>query len=157
MAFTLIETQQGTALQYGSVPVTLGTLTEWRTMYYAPIQNVQTGDLIQIFGEGQGRNDLGYNVEFAQIVEIKTLGQMSGGQEPVNGIYQSPINGWDIVPAEHYGRFSKVASWISDSNYDLLYATIRIRCRSTGAKPNNYIVMQPGQGLIFMNHYSQAA
>lgn len=155
MSFILKDSKKADLIQFGSVPVTLGKGSEWRTIYYTSMQNIKAGDLIQVFGEGQGRNDLNYNVELAQIVEIKTLSQMSDGQEPVNGIYQSAINGWNIVPDEHYGRFSKMAAWFADSNYDVLYATLRIRCRSNEAKPNNYIVIQESQGCMFVNHYSQ--
>lgn len=140
-------------IQFSEVPVTLGTGNEWRSVYTVQIENVQKGDLIQAFGEGQARNDLGYNIELAQIVEFKTKEQILDGTENVNGVYQSPINGWNIVPAEHYGRFSKMASWIADDDYDVIYAVLRIRCRSTGAHPDHKIDIQAGQGMFFVNQY----
>lgn len=140
-------------IQFAQVPVTLGTGMGWRSIYVLEIENVKKGDLIQAFGEGQARNDLGYNVELAQIIEFKTKDQIIDGTEKLNGIYISPINGWNIVPAEHYGRFSKMASWIADDDYNLVYAVLRIRCASTGARPGHKIDIQPNQGHFWINQY----
>lgn len=137
------------------IPVTNANGSEWRTIYNISVEHVKKGDMLQVFGEGQARNDLGYNVELAQIIEIKTRQQISDGNETINRIFQSPINGWNIAPAVHYGRFSKMASWTSDNDYNQLYIMLRLRCKSTGAQNGHIIEIQPTQGNLFVNHFSK--
>lgn len=147
----MIHSEITTFVHYEQIPVTLGNFSEWRSVYFLPINDVKKGDLIQVFGEGEARNDMGYNIELAQVIEIRNT--VSGGQEPLGGVYTGPINGWNITPDAHYGRFSKVGSWVANNDYPILYAVLRLRCRSTDAQNYHYVQVLPNQGLMFFNHY----
>lgn len=140
-----LKTQQ---IQFNQVPVTLGTETQWRSIYYLTLNDIKTGDHFEFYAEGQIRNDLGYNIELAQVFEIKS--HVSGGKEPLDGLYQGPINGWNVDPVMHYGRFSKGDIWMADKDYPVLYFLMRLRCRSTGAMPSDYVTVNAGQGLMYL-------
>jgi len=142
-----MQSARTTTIQFAQVPVTLGSGTEWRSIYFLPLNNVISGDQFMIYSEGQIRNDLGYNLELAQILEIKTT--VSGGAEPVDGIFQGPINGWNVDSTMHYGRFSKSDIFTATNNYDVLYLVSRIRCRSTSAVSGNSVTVNLGQGCMY--------
>jgi len=89
---------------------------------------------------------VGVNPE-SQILEIKTT--VSGGAEPVDGIFQGPINGWNVDSTMHYGRFSKSDIFTATNNYDVLYLVSRIRCRSTSAVSGNSVKVNLGQGCMY--------
>lgn len=142
-----METGRTTTIQFAQIPVTLGSATEWRTIYFIPIDNVKSGEKIQVHHEGQFRNDLGYNLELAQIIELRT--SVSGGAEPQDAAIHSPINGWDVDPTMHYGRWSQEDLFTIDQDYPVLYLCGRVRCRSTAAQPGNSVAVQDGQGVMF--------
>lgn len=143
MATTLLTTTQ---IHFSAVPVTQGHVTEWRTIFFQPIE-VEAGDLIEIYTEGQVRNDLGYNVELAQLIEIKA--SVYGGAEPVEGPIQGPINGWNITPGAHYGRFSKEFKYIAQIAGEF-YVCARLRARSTGARSGHILSVQANQGMMYV-------
>lgn len=154
MQLILTDVQSGSAEQFAAVPVTLGTATEWRSIYYVTYSNIVQGEVFEIHGEGQLRNDLNYNVELAQTLEVKTPNQIGGGTEPLNGEYIDVINGWDWDTTVHYGRYYKDAVFIANQNYPILYFVTRVRCRSTGAKPNDAVTVNIGQGKTYVKRYS---
>jgi hypothetical protein len=135
--------------QFDSVPVTQGNIAQWRTIYYVTLQNIKSGDAFLLHCEGQVRNDLGYNLELAQVIEIKE--QSEGGTEPLNGIFISPGNGWNVNTQMHYGRFSKTDLYIAEKDYPFLIAACRVRFRSDAAKNNNFVIVNKGQGYMFFD------
>lgn len=140
--------QQTNEIQFTSIPVTLGTETQWRSVYFLPINELKKGEVLQIYSEGQVQNDLNYNVELAQAIEFRT--SVSGGKEPLNNSpYTSPINGWDFDSKIHYGRFSKSDSWVVDQDYEVLYLVMRLRFRSTNAHAGDQIKVNSNQGLMY--------
>ena len=121
MAYILEDTQRTEIIQFAHVPVTLGSVTEWRSIYYLPINNVKVGELIQVYSEGQARNDLNYNIELAQTIEFRT--EVVNGKEPIGSPigFTSPINGWDFDTTVHYARFNKQESWVAPQSYPRIY------------------------------------
>ena len=151
LSMLFLKTQE---MQFNQVPVTLGTETQWRSIYYLAVKDVRQGDHFEFYSEGQIRNDLGYNIELAQVFEIKS--NVNGGCEPLEGVYVGPINGWNVDPIMHYGRFSKSDLWMSDKDYPVLYFLIRLRCRSTGALPGDFVTVNAGQGLMYLIKYNMS-
>ncbi len=149
--FDLIHHDITNFVHYQEVPVTLGAFSEWRSVYVIPINDVKKGDLVQAFAEGEARNDLGYNVEIVQVVEIKH--KKESGKEPLGGVYTSPVNGWNITANSHYGRFTKTAAWVANSDYPVVYVTLRVRFRSSNALSNQSVHILPHQGMMFVNQY----
>lgn len=140
--------------QFAQVPVTLGNVSEWRSIYFIPISNVKKDDILQIFAEGQVVNNLGYNVELGQIITIQS--NVFGGTEDITipeVINASPVNGWNISANTHYGRFSKVHSYKVEEDRNVLYIMLRLRARSTGAISGHALSVNLGQGQMFVNMF----
>lgn len=139
-------------IQFAQVPVTLGTATEWRTIYFLTLNNVLAGESYLIHGEGQVRNDLGYNIELAQIITAQT--SVAGGTEVVSGnpsvISSTPINGWNVDPTMHYGRFLKDMLFCPAQDYPTIYICMRVRCRSSSAGANHAVTVNDGQGMLYL-------
>ena len=154
MNLILTDTQRTTTEHFGTIPVTLGTTEQWVSIYYLPILNLVAGEVIQMYGEAQVRNDLGINIEYGQCLELRT--SVSGGQEPLGtpGGFTGVINGWNITPDMHYGRASKGDSYLVPADVAALYLVLRLRCRSTGALPGNTVTVNIGQGVLYYNRFT---
>ena len=154
MQYLLTDVQKTETIQFAQVPVTLGTVTNWVSIYYLPIFNLLQGEIIEIYSEGQVANNLNYNIELAQCLELRT--SVSGGLEPLGtpGGYTGVINGWDFDTTVHYGRFSKSDIYVVPVATPQLYLVMRLRCRSTGAHPGDEILVDDGQGLMFYKRFT---
>ena len=155
MNLILSDMQSTQTIQFSAVPVTLGTVSDWYSIYYLPIYNLIAGEIIEIYAEGQVANNLNYDVELAQCLELRT--SVSGGTEPLGspGGYTGVINGWDFSTSEnHYGRFSKGDCYLVPANIAEYYLVMRLRCRSTGALPGNAVTVDAGQGLMYYKRFT---
>lgn len=116
------------------------------------IDNLQTGDVLDVYAEAQARNDLGYNVEFAQALQARDC--VSGSFPPSynNDLWADligPINGWNIVPAAHYGRASKAYVYTVPAGRTCLSIELRLRARSSSTSGGVVnLAIQQSQGLI---------
>lgn len=137
---------RSTSEAFGAIPITTQAYSEWRTVYCALVADVCAGDTFTVYGEGQVRNDAGINVELAQAISV--VPAVYGGAEALSGLLASPVNGWNITPDTHYGRFSKGGSFISPQDYPLLYFCLRVRARSSGATGAQALTVNAGQGFL---------
>ena len=60
MNLILTDMQSTQTIQFSSVPVTLGTVDDWYSIYYLPIYNLLAGEIIDIYADGQVANNLNF-------------------------------------------------------------------------------------------------
>ncbi len=128
-----------TTKHFTAVPVTFGDQEEWRSIYFLNFGSLVAGTTITVLAEGQMENNLGYNVELAQVLSLVDV--VSGGTEPLTGKLISPVNGWNITPAAHYGHWVKVATHVLALDMSPAYLVARLRARSTGARPGDVLIV----------------
>lgn len=113
---------------------------------------VEEGDLLDIYAEGQARNDLGYNVEFGMGLYVRDC--VSGSYPPSynNDFWADlvgPPNGWNITANAHYGRASKGYVYTVPAGKSCVSVELRLRARSTGTSGGVVnLAIQGSQGLL---------
>lgn len=139
---------ESTSEGFSSVPVTDGNGDEWRTMFTVALPNLVAGTVLDIYAEGQVANNNGINVELAQALSLNTVSQVGGGTLALVGVL-GPVNGWNITPDEHYGRWSKGKRYVVPQNWtETAYIQARLRARSSGATSGMALSVNMGQGFL---------
>lgn len=144
---------KATRVEYESVRVTTGNETEWSTINVLVIKNVKKNDLIQIYLEGQARNDLGYNIEIVTALQMDD--KFDSNMKQLSGFYQSNINGYNFNTTTHYARYSKSDIYMFQQDYPIVYLQSKIRFRSTDAKINDYVIVNKSQGHMYYLKFRQ--
>ena len=159
MALT-VTSYRTTVINFAAVPVTDGNGNEWRSIYFIPITNIVAGEKLQLRGDAQLGNDLAYNVEIGELLELRRA--VAGGAEPIEYppllfAKQQPqdspqpiINGENLSPTEHYRKLVWNDEWVADQNYAVLYAVARVRARSSSAVPGNTLSIKANQGKFIV-------
>jgi hypothetical protein len=152
---TLISTQ---------VPVTDGVGSEWRTSLLLHEHTVRAGTVLSIHTEGQVRNNLGYNVEVVELLEVRRSVQqdclggvsvnctggiwhpVSLGTEQPRNINDAIITGENLSPTQHYRKLSMSDTFVATIDEAVLFIAARTRSRSDSATmPPGYLDILPGQ------------
>lgn len=159
----------GASTQWGALPVSVDQ-DWWYTIYRVCVPAIAAGDVLSAYAETQVRNDLGFNVELAQVLTVQDHSGTSpcvGGPPPstqtaligpVGGTNENefprgpqPINGWNITPGEHYGRASKAFTWVAPAaRPNGVWVQFRLRARSSAANNsgNLALTVQANQGHL---------
>ena len=146
--------------QFAAVPVTLGTVEEWRTLYFLVVNDIDDpaigirvvgGEIIEATGFAQLRNDLTITVEVVGRITLRIA--VSGGAEDnsaPDSVYASPVWGpANVTPETHYAGPFAHSAWKMTASYPKLYLCFRARCRSSAAQSGHTLSVLTGQGEMF--------
>lgn len=161
------------AITFAQVPVTDGTGSQWRTALFLAETNVQVGTVLSVHAEGQVRNNLGYNVEVAELLEVRRTVQkdcvggvdvnctggtwktVAGGTEQPLNINGAIIAGENLSPTEHYRKLNMSDTFVATIVEPVLYIVARTRSRSTGATtPPGNLDIQAGQWKMCVQRFN---
>lgn len=163
----LIEVRKSTQRQFAAVPVTLGDVEQWRTVFVIAAENVKAGETFIINFENQVTTELSYNVELVHAIEVRrwimtnpdTGASYNGGTEPLDdgstvSVLHGPITGHNISSSGVHHQDAQ-RSWIftAEQNYPVLYVCGRVRARSDAATTGAQLSIDEGQGALWYQRF----
>ena len=129
-----------------TVPVTLGSVSDWRELYAVPLPDLAKGDVLLAIADGELGNDLGINVEVCAEIRLEA----DGSVYPL-----TRLNGFNVDWAMHYWAHTKAALYKVPVDLIAPRAVVRARARSAGAQPGNVLSVKRGYGRFSVARFAR--
>jgi hypothetical protein len=127
--------------RYDTLPVVKKTSdSSKRVLFSHRVLNLKAGDVIQVLGESQITNDLGYNVMVKKGVRLGSF------EDDVNGKEITEYNGDNITPAIHHKIYPVNGMYVLPRDYDEAYINWIFYAASTGAQSGHTVKVDNDTG-----------